>query len=151
MCFRADQHFQEIWSQSWISKKPSSRWQIQIASTLNIVGLLWLKKHLSAWCFAPSSVMIRSPVLRALSLSLSFYRKIDNQGLGDRANRSCNNCLFSNSGYWHFSSEYSVLSLHFWDAYLNHQNYQPWTYLKGSNLVYSTTDTHVHPVSIAYI
>ena len=51
--------------------------------------------------------MIRSPVLKALSLSLSFYRKIDNQGLGDRANRSCNNCLFSIGGYWRFGSEYS--------------------------------------------
>ena len=61
----------------------------------------------SGWCFVPSSVMIRSPVLKALSLSLSFYRKIDNQGLGDRANRSCNNCLFSIGGYWRFGSEYS--------------------------------------------
>ena len=51
--------------------------------------------------------MMRFPVIKALSLSLSFHRKIDNQGLGDRANRSCNNCLFSNGGYWRFGSEYS--------------------------------------------
>ena len=95
--------------------------------------------------------MIRSPVLRALSLSLSFYRKIDNQGLGDRANRSCNNCLFSDSGYWRFGSEYAVNFFAFCDAYLNYQNYQPWTYLKGSNLACSATDTNVHPVSIAFM
>ena len=60
----------------------------------------------SGWCFVPSLVIIRSPVLKALSLSLSFYR-IDNQGLGDRANRGCNNCLFSIGGYWRFGGEYS--------------------------------------------
>ena len=44
-----------------------------------------------------------------------------------------------------------IISLHFCDAYLNHQNYQPWTYLKGSNLACSETDTNVHPVSIAFM
>ena len=44
-----------------------------------------------------------------------------------------------------------IISLHFCDAYLNDQNYQPRTYLKGSNLACSATDTNVHPVSIAFM
>ena len=44
-----------------------------------------------------------------------------------------------------------IISLHFCDAYLNHQNYQSWTYLKGSNLACSATDTHAHPVSITFM